>query len=168
MRIAVIGAGMAGVAAAHTLAAAGHDVTVFNRTIGTAERWVRQYGGRTAATPADAARDAAIVFACVGRDADLAEVTRGSQGAFQAMRAGGLFVDHTTASAGIARALAEAAREGGFGFVDAPVSGGEQGAKNGQLTIMCGGSTADYDKAAPVMRSRTDCIAVCTWQPLSV
>lgn len=152
-RVAFIGLGVMGYPMAGHLAAAGHDVTVFNRTAGTAERWIRQHGGRTAATPADAARSADIVFACVGRDADLAEVTRGPQGAFQAMRTGGLFVDHTTASAGIARTLADAARDGGFGFVDAPVSGGEQGARNGQLTIMCGGNAADYDRAAPVMKA---------------
>jgi 3-hydroxyisobutyrate dehydrogenase len=152
-RVAFIGLGVMGSPMAGHLAAAGRDVTVFNRTREKAERWVQQFGGRAANTPADAARDADIVFACVGRDADLADVTRGPEGAFQAMRKGGVFVDHTTASAGIARVLAAAAHDAGFGFIDAPVSGGEQGAKNGQLTIMCGGSVGDYDRAAPVMRA---------------
>jgi len=133
------------------LARAGHDVTVFNRTGARAQEWVKEYGGRQAATPAEAARDAEIVFSCVGRDADLREVTLGQDGAFAAVAKGGLFVDHTTASATIARELAAAAKERGFEFVDAPVSGGQAGAVNGKLTIMCGGSEAAYAKAEPVM-----------------
>jgi 3-hydroxyisobutyrate dehydrogenase len=135
------------------LAAAGRDVTVFNRTREKAEHWVRQHGGKAARTPAEAAHGADVVFACVGRDADVVEVTRGSHGAFQAMKKGSVFVDHTTASAGVARELAGLANESGFGFIDAPVSGGEQGAKSGQLTIMCGGGVDDFEKAALVMHA---------------
>jgi 3-hydroxyisobutyrate dehydrogenase len=116
-----------------------------------AERWVAEYGGKSAATPAAAADGADIVFACVGRDEDLRAVALGEAGAFAAMKKGAVFVDHTTASATIARELVATAQQLGFGFVDAPVSGGEQGAKNGQLTIMCGGAEADYVKAEPVM-----------------
>jgi 3-hydroxyisobutyrate dehydrogenase len=151
MRIGFIGLGVMGYPMAGHLARAGHDVTVFNRTAAKAERWVGEHGGRFAATPALAAEDADFVIACVGRDSDLREVTLGANGAFAAMRKGSVFVDHTTASAEIARELASAADTSGFGFVDAPVSGGEQGAKNGQLTIMCGGSEEAYAKAEPIM-----------------
>ena len=150
-RVAFIGLGVMGYPMAGHLARAGHTLSVFNRTPARAKQWVEEYGNRAVPSPADAARDAEIVFACVGRDADVDAVTRGSDGAFQAMKKGAVFVDHTTASAGLARALADAAAAMGFGFVDAPVSGGEQGAKNGQLTIMCGGREADYAKAEPVM-----------------
>src|SRR5262245_23555157 len=109
---------------------AGHEVVVFNRTRAKAERWATEHGGRIAGTPAEAARDVEIAFACVGRDSDLREVTLGADGAFSTMKPGSVFVDHTTASATIARELAAAAKARGFGFVDAPVSGGEQGAKN--------------------------------------
>jgi 3-hydroxyisobutyrate dehydrogenase len=151
MRVAFIGLGIMGFPMAGHLAGKGHDVVVYNRTAAKASNWVTQYGGRAAPTPAAAADGAEIVLACVGRDSDVHEVTLGAQGAFGAMARSTVFVDHTTASAGIARELADAARERGFGFVDAPVSGGQQGAKNGQLTIMCGGSDADYAKAEPVM-----------------
>ncbi|MGD0144530.1 MAG: NAD(P)-dependent oxidoreductase [Rhizomicrobium sp.] len=151
LRVAFIGLGVMGYPMAGHLARAGHDVVVYNRTAAKAVAWVEQYGGRSAPTPAEAAGGAEIVFACVGRDSDVSEVTLGAQGAFGAMGKGAVFVDHTTASAGLARGLAGAAGERGVGFVDAPVSGGEQGAKNGQLTIMCGGSDADYAKAEPVM-----------------
>jgi 3-hydroxyisobutyrate dehydrogenase len=130
---------------------AGHDVVVFNRTGSKAERWVSEHSGSPARTPADAVRDADIAFACVGRDADLREITLGPNGAFSAMKPGAVFVDHTTASATIARELAAHAAKQGFGFIDAPVSGGEQGARNGQLTVMCGGDQASYDKVAPVI-----------------
>jgi 3-hydroxyisobutyrate dehydrogenase len=116
-----------------------------------AERWVAEHGGKSAATPAAAVEGVDIVLACVGRDEDLRAVTLGEAGAFAAMKKGAVFVDHTTASATIARELVATAQQLGFGFVDAPVSGGEQGAKNGQLTIMCGGAEADYAKAEPVM-----------------
>ena len=151
IRAAFIGLGVMGYPMAGHLAAKGFEVTVFNRDPEKAARWTTGHNGRGAATPAEAARDADIVLACVGRDGDVQEVTRGAQGAFQAMKPGSVFVDHTTASAGIARSLAADAEAAGFGFVDAPVSGGEQGAKNGQLTIMCGGSEAAYAKAEPVM-----------------
>jgi 3-hydroxyisobutyrate dehydrogenase len=152
LRVAFIGLGVMGYPMAGHLARAGHEVTVFNRTAAKAERWVAECGGRTAATPAAAAQGAEIVLACVGRDGDVDEITRGHNGAFGAMKPGAVFVDHTTASAALARDLANAAGARGIGFVDAPVSGGEQGAKNGKLTIMCGGSEPDYAKAAPVMQ----------------
>jgi 3-hydroxyisobutyrate dehydrogenase len=151
LRVAFVGLGVMGFPMAGHLARAGHEIAVYNRTAAKAANWVAQYGGRSAPTPAAAADGADIVFACVGRDSDVSQVTLGAQGAFGTMGKGTVFVDHTTASAGIARELAAQARERGFGFVDAPVSGGEQGAKNGQLTIMCGGSEADYAKADPVM-----------------
>jgi 3-hydroxyisobutyrate dehydrogenase len=150
-RVAFIGLGVMGYPMAGHLARAGHDVTVFNRTTAKAERWVAEHGGRFAATPVLAAQDAGFVIACVGRDSDLREVTLGANGAFAAMREGSVFIDHTTASAEIARELASAADKSGFAFVDAPVSGGEQGARNGQLTIMCGGNEEAYAKAEPIM-----------------
>ena len=152
-RVAFIGLGVMGYPMAGHLARKGFEVVVFNRTVRRAEQWVREFGGRLARTPAEAASGAELVFACVGRDGDVADVTRGPDGAFQSMRPGTVFVDHTTASAGIARELATKAEQAGFGFVDAPVSGGEQGAKNGQLTVMCGGSDADFGKAEPAIRT---------------
>ena len=151
MKVAFLGLGVMGYPMAGHLAKAGHDVTVYNRTAGKASRWIGEYGGKSAATPAEAAADAELVMACVGRDADVREVTVGRHGAFAAMKRDAVFVDHTTASAGIARELAEEANRRGLHFVDAPVSGGEAGAKNGQLTIMCGGSAAAYAKAEPVI-----------------
>src|SRR5580698_3681031 len=150
-QVAFIGLGVMGYPMAGHLARAGHTMSVFNRTPARAKQWLEEYGNRAFPSPADAARDADVVFACVGRDADVEAVTRGADGAFQAMKKGAIFVDHTTASAGLARTLADAASAMGLGFVDAPVSGGEQGAKNGQLTIMCGGRERDYAKAEPVM-----------------
>src|SRR5206468_2644921 len=129
----------------------GHEVTVYNRNAQKAAQWKAEYGGETAPTPAEAAKDKEIVFCCVGRDSDLREVTLGANGAFGAMKKGALFVDHTTASAGIARELAAEAEKRGFDFVDAPVSGGQAGAVNGKLGIMCGGTEAGYAKAEPVM-----------------
>ncbi|MDE1985244.1 MAG: NAD(P)-dependent oxidoreductase [Alphaproteobacteria bacterium] len=151
MRTAFIGLGVMGYPMAGHLVRAGHQVTVYNRTKDKAERWTREYGGRFAATPAEAASDVDLVMACVGRDSDLQAVTLGEGGVFAAMKKGTVFVDHTTASATIARELGAAAAARGFGFIDAPVSGGEAGAKNGQLTIMCGGSESDYTKAEPVI-----------------
>ncbi len=150
-RVAFIGLGVMGYPMAGHLARAGHTVAVYNRTAARAERWAGEHRGRIAPSPAEAAKDADIVFACVGRDADVEAVTTGKDGAFHAMQSGAVFVDHTTASAGLARALAEKASAKRFGFVDAPVSGGEQGAKNGQLTIMCGGREADFVKIEPVV-----------------
>ncbi|HWY15195.1 MAG TPA: NAD(P)-dependent oxidoreductase [Rhizomicrobium sp.] len=150
--VAFIGLGVMGYPMAGHLARAGHALTVFNRTAARAQHWVSEYGGKAAPSPAAAAENADIVLACVGRDSDIDAVARGGNGAFQAMKKGAVFVDHTTASAAIARELAAAARTRGLGFVDAPVSGGEQGAKNGQLTIMCGGSEADFERVKPVIR----------------
>jgi 3-hydroxyisobutyrate dehydrogenase len=150
-RVAFIGLGVMGYPMAGHLARAGHHVTVFNRTTAKAERWVSEHGGRFAATPASAAEGADAVLSCVGRDFDLREVTLGANGAFAFMRKDAVFIDHTTASAEIARELASAADKSGFAFVDAPVSGGEQGARNGQLTIMCGGNEEAYAKAEPIM-----------------
>jgi len=150
-RVAFIGLGVMGYPMAGHLARAGHEVTVFNRTASKAERWAGEFGGQSAPTPAQAATDAEFVLACVGRDDDVRAVTLGDKGAFSTMKPGAVFVDHTTASAALARELDAAAREKGLGFVDAPVSGGEQGAKNGQLTIMCGGSEGDYARAEPVL-----------------
>ena len=151
MRTAFIGLGVMGYPMAGHLARAGHDVVVYNRTASKAERWKSEFGGRCAATPADAAQGAEVVLACVGRDDDVRSVTLGTDGAFATIGKGTVFVDHTTASATLARELAGVAAGRGFGFVDAPVSGGEQGAKNGQLTVMCGGSKADFAKVDPVM-----------------
>jgi 3-hydroxyisobutyrate dehydrogenase len=151
MRVAFIGLGVMGYPMAGHLARAGHEVTVYNRTRARAQAWTGEYAGKSAATPAEAVAGAEIAFCCVGRDGDVLEVTTGRHGAFHTMSREAVFVDHTTASAGVARELAGKATEKGFGFVDAPVSGGEQGAKNGQLTIMCGGSAAQYAKAEPVM-----------------
>jgi 3-hydroxyisobutyrate dehydrogenase len=151
MKISFLGLGVMGYPMAGHLARAGHTVTVFNRTPVRAEKWAGEYGGSAAPTPAAAAKGAEIVLACVGRDADLREVTLGPDGAFAAMGKGALFVDHTTASAIIARELSQEAAARGFEFLDAPVSGGEAGAVNGKLTIMCGGSEAAYARAEPVI-----------------
>ncbi|MGN6148748.1 MAG: NAD(P)-dependent oxidoreductase [Rhizomicrobium sp.] len=151
MKVAFLGLGVMGYPMAGHLAKAGHDVTVYNRTSGKAKSWVTEYGGQSAATPAEAAAECDLVMACVGRDADVREVTVGRHGAFVTMKRDAVFVDHTTASASLARELAEEAHKRGLRFVDAPVSGGEAGAKNGQLTIMCGGSAAAYAKAEPVI-----------------
>jgi 3-hydroxyisobutyrate dehydrogenase len=151
MRVAFIGLGVMGYPMAGHLKRAGHDVIVFNRTKARAEAWVAEHGGSRVGTPAEAAADADAVLACVGRDDDVREVTVGRHGAFITMKKDAVFVDHTTASAGIARELAEAAHQRGFFFVDAPVSGGEAGARNGQLTVMCGGSSAAYAKAEPII-----------------
>jgi len=138
---------------ARHLAAAGHDVTVYNRTGERAAAWVAAHSGRSAATPAEAARDQDAVLTCVGNDADLAAVTLGDDGAFGAMRAGAVFIDHTTVSADIARRLAAEAKVRGFLAVDAPVSGGQAGAENGKLSIMCGGSTEAMATAEPLMQA---------------
>jgi len=152
-RLAFIGLGVMGYPMAGHLARKGFEVVVFNRTASKSGQWVREFGGRAASTPRDAAMGADVVFACVGRDADVSEVTRGTDGAFQSMQSSAIFVDHTTASAMLARELAVAAKQAGCGFVDAPVSGGEQGAKDARLTVMCGGNRSDYEKVEPVIRS---------------
>ena len=151
-KVAFIGLGVMGYPmAGHLKNKGGHDVTVFNRTTAKAEKWVKQYGGKSAPTPKAAAQGQDFVMCCVGNDNDLREVTLGSDGAFQAVGKGTIFVDHTTASAEIARELYAAAKKSGFGFVDAPVSGGQAGAENGVLTVMCGGDEAIFNKAKPVI-----------------
>jgi len=149
--IAFLGLGVMGYPMAGFLLKAGHTVTVYNRTATKAEAWVAEYGGVAASTPADAAHGADFVLACVGNDDDLRSVVLGESGAFAGMGHGCVFIDHTTASAHVARELAEVGRTLGIGFVDAPVSGGQAGAESGQLAIMCGGSTADFERAQPVM-----------------
>ena len=149
-RVAFLGLGVMGYPMAGHLARAGHQVTVYNRTAAKAAAWVAEYGGTSAATPAQAAQGADIVFACVGNDDDLRSVTVGEQGAFGGMKAGAIFVDHTTASASGARELYAAAQAKGLHFVDAPVSGGQAGAVNGVLTVMCGGDQAAFDAIKPV------------------
>ncbi|PZQ24685.1 MAG: oxidoreductase [Sphingopyxis macrogoltabida] len=153
LRVSFIGTGVMGGPMAGHLARAGHDVTVYNRTRAKADAWAAQHGGRAAATPAAAAEGADVVLACVGNDDDLAQVTLGRDGAFRAMKKGALFVDHTTVSARIARQLSVEAETLGLHSVDAPVSGGEAGAQNGTLSIMCGGTKAAFDAAEPVMRA---------------
>ncbi|UZD54891.1 NAD(P)-dependent oxidoreductase [Caldimonas aquatica] len=148
--VAFIGLGVMGYPMAGHLARAGHRVTVYNRTTEKAARWAEEHGGRYAATPREAAQGADIVFACVGNDDDLRSVTLGDAGAFAGMKAGAIFVDHTTASAEVARELAAAARERGLAFIDAPVSGGNVGAINGALTVMCGGEPAAFERMQPV------------------
>ena len=148
--VAFLGMGVMGAPMAGHLARAGHKVTVYNRSAAKAQAWVKEYGGSSAATPREAAAGAQIVFACVGNDDDLRSVVLGAHGAFAGMARGTLFVDHTTASAEVARELNATAREHGLDFVDAPVSGGQAGAVNGQLTVMCGGDAAAFERAKPV------------------
>jgi len=148
--VAFLGLGVMGDPMAGHLAAAGHRVTVYNRTAAKAAEWVARHGGKSAPTPAEAARGAELVFACVGNDDDLRSVTLGASGALAGMKAGAIFVDHTTASAEVARELAAAAKGKGLAFVDAPVSGGNLGAINGALTVMCGGDVESFATAKPV------------------
>jgi 3-hydroxyisobutyrate dehydrogenase len=151
-KVAFLGLGVMGYPmAGHLKNKGGHEVTVYNRTAAKAEQWAKQFGGKTAPTPKAAAQGQDIVMCCVGNDNDLREVTLGKDGAFQAMGKGTTFVDHTTASAEIARELYDAAKKGGFDFIDAPVSGGQAGAENGVLTVMCGGDQPVFDKAKPVI-----------------
>jgi 3-hydroxyisobutyrate dehydrogenase len=151
-KVAFIGLGVMGSPMARHLAVkGGHNVTVYNRTAAKAEAWVAANGGRMAMTPAAAAEGAEFVFSCVGNDQDLRTVTIGPDGAFQSMAPGAIFIDNTTASADIARELAAAATARGFGFLDAPVSGGQSGAENGVLTVMVGGSADDFARAEPVI-----------------
>ncbi|HWH18090.1 MAG TPA: NAD(P)-dependent oxidoreductase [Allosphingosinicella sp.] len=152
-RIAFIGLGVMGAPMARHLAAAGHSLTVYNRTADKARAWAAQHGGTVASTPAAAAGAADAVIACVGNDRDIEEVTLGPQGAFRNMREGALFIDHTTVSARIARRIAEAGRKFGIACLDAPVSGGQAGAENGQLAIMCGGTTEAMAAAEPILRT---------------
>lgn len=152
-KVAFLGLGVMGGPMARHLAQKGHDVTVYNRTHAKAEDWVKAHGGKAAKTPKEAAQGQDMVFCCVGNDNDLREVTIGETGAFHGMGKGTVFVDHTTASAEVARELYAKAKELGFDFVDAPVSGGQAGAENGQLTVMCGGDQGPYSRAEPVIMS---------------
>jgi len=154
-KVAFIGLGVMGYPMAGYLQKAGHETTVYNRTTAKAEKWVAEFGGAMAETPQAAAEGCDFVMACVGNDDDLRSVTIGEGGAFAGLKEGAIFVDHTTASAKVAQELAEAATAAGCGFVDAPVSGGQAGAENGQLAIMCGGDEATFAKAEAVM----DCYA---------
>ena len=155
-KIAFLGLGVMGYPmAAHLKARGGHDLTVYNRTTAKAEAWVGEHGGRFATTPREAAQGQDFVFACVGNDADLESVTLGPDGCFQSLREGAIFIDNTTASAETARRLYAAGKDRGAGVLDAPVSGGQAGAENGQLTVMVGGDADTYAQAKPVI----DCFA---------
>ena len=150
-KMAFLGLGVMGGPMAGHLVKAGHEVVVYNRTAARAEAFASSHGTLSASSPAEAAKGAEIVCACVGEDADIAAVASGPDGAFSGMEKGALFIDHTTASADIARQLAEQAEAAGLGFLDAPVSGGQAGAENGQLTIMCGGAAPAFEAAQPAL-----------------
>ncbi len=154
-KVAFVGLGVMGFPMAGHLKKGGHDVTVYNRTTSKAERWVEEHGGAMAATPREAARGAEVVFTCVGNDDDLRSVVLGEDGIYAGMAAGSIHVDNTTASAIVARELYAIAKDRGIGFIDAPVSGGQAGAENGVLTVMCGGDQDVFDRARPVI----DCYA---------
>jgi 3-hydroxyisobutyrate dehydrogenase-like beta-hydroxyacid dehydrogenase len=152
MRVAFLGLGVMGFPmAGHLRARGGHEVTVYNRTRPKMEAWVKQHGGRAAATPREAAQGAEIVFMCVGNDDDVRSIVYGQDGALAGMGKGTILVDHTTASAELARELFQKGKEQAAAFIDAPVSGGQAGAENGQLTVMCGGDQAPFDRAKPVI-----------------
>jgi len=160
-KIAFIGLGVMGAPMAGHLARAGHELSVFNRSMGKTQAWVERHGGEAAVSPAQAAQDADIVVSCVGADDDLAAVTTGRDGAFRTLRSGGLFIDHTTVSAKIARQLAVEADSRGLHFVDAPVSGGQAGAEAGKLSIMCGGTEPAVAAARLVMQAYAARIVHC-------
>ncbi|PRY97856.1 3-hydroxyisobutyrate dehydrogenase/2-hydroxy-3-oxopropionate reductase [Jezberella montanilacus] len=151
VKVAFIGLGVMGLPMAGHLAQAGHDVTVYNRSAQKAQAWVAEFGGRSVATPREAAAGAQIILACVGNDEDLRSIVLGDDGAFAGMTAGATFIDHTTASASVARELNAIAKSKGLKFIDAPVSGGQAGAVNGMLTVMCGGDSADFAAVKDVM-----------------
>jgi len=155
MRVAFVGLGVMGFPMAGYLARSGHDVIVYNRTSSKADAWCQSYGGRSVATPGDAARDAELVFSCVGNDHDVREVLLGDEGVLASIASDSIIVDHTTASATIAREVSDLASAKSVGFLDAPVSGGQAGAENGQLTVMVGGTADDFSRASPVI----DCYA---------
>lgn len=151
-KVAFIGLGVMGYPmAGHLKTKGGHDVVVFNRTAAKAEKWASEFGGKAFATPSEAARDADFVFTCVGNDDDLRSVTLGETGCIAGMKAGAILIDNTTASAEVARELEAACKDKGIGFVDAPVSGGQAGAENGVLTVMCGGEEETFEKAKPII-----------------
>ena len=151
--VAFIGLGVMGYPMAGYISKAGHNVTVFNRTKSKAEKWINEYKGKIAETPAEAAKDAEYIFTCVGNDSDLREVTFGDNGIFKTIKKGSVYIDNTTASATIAREIYEYAKRNDFGSLDSPVSGGQAGAENGALTVMIGGDQADFDKA----KDKIDC-----------
>ncbi|MDA9599980.1 NAD(P)-dependent oxidoreductase [Candidatus Pelagibacter sp.] len=151
--VAFIGLGVMGYPMAGYISKAGHNVTVFNRTKSKAKKWIGEYKGKMSDTPAEAAKDAEYVFTCVGNDNDLSEVTIGKQGIYNTIKKGAIHIDNTTASAEIARKLYKSSKAHGWGFLDAPVSGGQAGAENGALTVMIGGDQADFDKA----KDKIDC-----------
>ncbi len=151
--VTFIGLGVMGYPMAGYISKGGHNVTVFNRTQSKAEKWVKEFKGKMAKTPAEAAKDAEYIFTCVGNDNDLREVTFGDNGAFKTIKKGAIYVDNTTASATIAREIYEYGKKIGFGALDAPVSGGQAGAENGALTVMIGGDQKDFDKA----KDKIDC-----------
>ena len=151
--VAFIGLGVMGYPMAGYISKAGHNVTVFNRTKSKAEKWIGEYNGKMAETPAEAAKDAEYIFTCVGNDNDLREVTFGDNGIFKTIKKGAVYIDNTTASATIAREIYEYAKKNEFGALDAPVSGGQAGAENGALTVMIGGDQTDFDKA----KDKIDC-----------
>jgi 3-hydroxyisobutyrate dehydrogenase len=151
--VTFIGLGVMGYPMAGYISKGGHNVTVFNRTQSKAEKWVKEFKGKMAKTPAEAAKDAEYIFTCVGNDNDLREVTFGDNGAFKTIKKGSIYIDNTTASATIAREIYEYAKINGFGALDAPVSGGQAGAENGALTVMIGGDQKDFDKA----KDKIDC-----------
>ena len=151
--VAFIGLGVMGYPMAGYISKGGHNVTVFNRTKSKAEKWTKEYKGKLAETPAEAAKDAEYIFTCVGNDNDLREVTFGDKGAFKSIKKGTIYIDNTTASAKIAKEIYDYAKKNGFGSLDAPVSGGQAGAENGALTVMIGGDQVDFDKA----KDKIDC-----------
>ena len=152
-KVAFVGLGVMGFPMAGHLARAGYDMTVYNRTVAKARRWAKKFGGRVEKTPERAARGAAYVFSCVGADDDVRAVTTAANGAFHGIAKGAVYIDHTTASAGLARDLGKEAKRRGFQFLDAPVSGGQAGAENGALTVMVGGGKGAFRRAAPVIQS---------------
>ena len=152
-KVSFIGLGVMGFPMAGYISKAGHDVTVYNRTKAKAEKWVKEYKGKFADTPMEAAKDSDFIFTCVGNDNDLREVTLGEKGLFKSAKKGSIYVDNTTASANIARELYKESKAKGFDFLDAPISGGQAGAENGALTVMIGGDQADFDKA----QDKIDC-----------
>ena len=150
-KVAFIGLGVMGYPMAGYISKAGHDVTVYNRTKSKAEKWIGEYKGKTAETPMDAAKDCDFVFTCVGNDNDLEEVSTGKQGIYNTIKKGAIHIDNTTASANIARKLYASSKAHGWGFLDAPISGGQAGAEGGTLTVMVGGDQQDYDKAVSII-----------------
>ena len=151
--LAFIGLGVMGFPMAGHLSKAGHSVTVYNRSSEKTKKWISEYNGQIAATPADAAEGADFIMCCVGNDDDLREVTVGTSGAFSKISKGSIFVDHTTVSSRVTNELFDIGNEMGFDFIDAPISGGQAGAENGMLSIMCGGTKAAFDKAKPILET---------------